>query len=72
MSVLAGLVLLANAVFNAVVWPSFYRRVAKDPRARDASGKPTTFLTVHLVLVAIALLLAVASAVLGVIALIGG
>lgn len=55
--------LLANAVFNALVWPTFYRRVAKDPRARDESGRPTAFLRVHAVLIAIALLLAVASVV---------
>lgn len=55
-------VLIANAVYNALVWPTFYRRVAKDPRARDAGGKPTPFLKVHVVLVSIALVLAVASA----------
>lgn len=53
--------LFANAVFNAVVWPRFYPRIAKDPRARDAAGKPTAFLIVHAVLIAIALVLALAS-----------
>lgn len=53
--------LLANAVFNVVVWPRFYPRIAKDPRARDAAGKATAFLIVHTVLIAVALLLAVAS-----------
>jgi len=53
--------LFANAVFNAVVWPRFYPRIAKDPRARDAAGKPTAFLIVHTVLIAIALVLALAS-----------
>lgn len=53
--------LFANAVFNAVVWPRFYPRIAKDSRARDAAGKPTAFLIVHTVLIAIALVLAVAS-----------
>jgi hypothetical protein len=55
--------LFANAVFNAVVWPRFYPRIAKDPRARDAAGKPTAFLIVHVVLIAIALVLALASAI---------
>ena len=54
-------ILIANAAFNIVAWPSFLRRVLKDPRARDAAGRPTRFLTVHIVLVAIALLLAALS-----------
>ncbi|MFS0867162.1 SCO4848 family membrane protein [Microbacterium sp. 179-B 1A2 NHS] len=55
--------LLVNAAFNALVWPSFYRRVSRDPRARDDAGKPTRFLTVHAVLVAAALVIALASAI---------
>lgn len=69
MLVLLAVLLLVNAAYNVVVWPAFYRRVARDPRARDASGTATTFLRVHAVLVAIALLLAVASAVAGIAAL---
>jgi len=64
--------LLVNAVFNVVVWPRFYGRVAKDPRARDADGKPTRFLIVHAVLIGIALLLAVVSAIVAVVALTSG
>lgn len=67
---LAGL-LLAGAAFNVLTWPAFLRRVARDPRARDAAGKPTRFLTVHVVLVAIALLLSVAFVVAAVVALVG-
>ncbi|PTT17087.1 hypothetical protein DBR36_11640, partial [Microbacterium sp. HMWF026] len=59
-----------NAVFNAVVWPRFYPRIAKDPRARDAAGKPTAFLIVHTVLIAIALVLALASVIAAVVALV--
>lgn len=62
--------LFANAVFNAVVWPRFYPRIAKDPRARDAAGKPTAFLIVHTVLIAIALVLAVASVIAGIAAIV--
>ncbi len=62
--------LFANAVFNAVVWPRFYPRIAKDPRARDAAGKPTAFLIVHTVLIAIALVLAVASVIAAVAAIV--
>lgn len=72
MTPLLAALLLANAVFNVLVWPTFYRRVARDPRARDEAGRPTRFLTVHAVLIGIALLLAIASAVTGVIALIQG
>ncbi len=61
--------LFANAAFNAVVWPRFYARVAADPRARDEAGAATRFLRVHGALIAVALLLAVASAVAGIFAL---
>lgn len=62
--------LLANAAFNLIAWPQFLRRVMRDPRARDSAGKRTTFLTVHLVLVTIAVLLAVASAITGIVLLV--
>ncbi len=61
-----AVLLLVNAVFNVLVWPTFYRRVAKDPRARDENGKPTRFLTVHAILIGAALLLAVVSAAAGI------
>ncbi|MFE1644749.1 SCO4848 family membrane protein [Microbacterium sp. P01] len=70
MPVVIALILFANALFNIVAWPSFFRRVLRDPRARDAAGRPTAFLRVHAVLVGIALLLAVASVVAGVLLLI--
>ena len=69
-SLVAALLLLANAAFNVIAWPQFLRRVQRDPRARDAAGKRTTFLTVHLVLVTIALFLALASAIVGVVLLV--
>jgi hypothetical protein len=65
-TVLLAVLLLVNAAFNVVVWPRFYARVAKDPRARDAAGAPTAFLRVHALLIGIALLLAVVSAAAGV------
>lgn len=65
---LAGL-LIANAAFNLIAWPRFFRRVADDPRARDASGRRTRFFTVHAVLIGIALALAAASAVAAAVAL---
>ena len=66
MTVFAGILLLVNALYNAVVWPRFWKRVATDPRARDDEGRPTRFLTVHAVLIGIALLIALVSAVAGV------
>lgn len=66
-----AIVLFLNAAFNVVVWPQFYKRVAKDPRAKDANGKATTFLKVHVVLISIALVLALVSALLGIAALTG-
>lgn len=56
-----SVLLIANAVFSIIAWPTFLRRVMKDPRAKDAAGRPTRFLTVHIVLVAIALTLAALS-----------
>ena len=70
MIVLAVLLFL-NAAFNVLVWPQFYKRVANDPRARDENGKPTKFLTVHAVLIVIALVIALVSALAGIAALTG-
>lgn len=70
MTVTLAILLLVNAVWNAIVWPQFYKRVSKDARARDAAGKPTKFLIVHAVLIGISLLIALVSAVFGVIGLV--
>ncbi len=66
MTVALGILLLLNAAFNVFTWPTFLKRVARDPRARDDAGRPTRFLRVHQVLVVIAMLLAAASAMFGV------
>lgn len=66
-----AILLFLNAAFNVIVWPRFYKRVAQDPRARDAEGKATAFLKVHVVLIAIALVLALVSAIAGAAALVG-
>jgi len=71
MTIALSVLLLLNGVFNIAVWPTFFRRVARDPRARDASGKPTAFFTVHLVIVIVALTLAAVSLLAGVLALLG-
>ena len=62
---------ILNGVFNIAVWPTFFRRVARDPRARDSAGRPTAFFTVHLVIVIVALTLAAVSLLAGVLALLG-
>lgn len=71
MTVFAGILLLVNAGYNFIVWPQFWKRVTADPRARDESGAPTKFYTVHAVLIGIALVIALASAIAGIILLIG-
>jgi hypothetical protein len=64
-----AILLLVNALFNFIVWPRFIRRIASDTRARDEHGKRTAFFTVHMVLITLALILALISAVAAIIAL---
>ena len=71
MTLAAAIILFLNAAFNVIAWPQFFVRVARDPRARDAAGRATVFLRVHAVLMGVALLLALASAVFGVVLLLG-
>lgn len=70
MPIVLSLLLLFNAAFNVIVWPTFWRRVARAPRARDAAGKPSRFLLVHAILISAALVLALVSAVAGIIGLV--
>jgi hypothetical protein len=65
-----ALVLIVSGVWSLVVWPQFLRRVMKDPRARDAAGKATKFLTVHVVLVTVSMMLGAATAAIGIAALV--
>jgi uncharacterized membrane protein len=67
----AALLLIIAGVWSLVVWPQFLRRVMKDPRARDAGGKATKFLTVHVVLVSISMVLGAATAMIGIMGLLG-
>jgi hypothetical protein len=69
--VFPALVLIVAGIWSLVVWPQFLRRVMKDPRARDARGKATRFLTVHVVLVSISMVLGAATAVIGILGLAG-
>jgi hypothetical protein len=65
-----SVVLIVAAAWNLLVWPRFLQRVVKDPRARDAAGRPTRFLRVHVALVTVSLVLAGAVGVLGVLTLV--
>ena len=67
-----AILLLVNAVWNAIVWPRFYKRVSRDERARDSAGKPTRFLIVHAVLIGISLLIALISLIVAIVALVSG
>lgn len=69
MQIVAAVVLFVSALFNLVAWPRFYPRIAADPRARDADGRPTAFLRVHVTLIAIALVIAVACVLAGILLL---
>lgn len=71
MTIALAIILIINAAFAFVVWPTFYRRVANDSRARNEAGAPTKFLTVHRVIVGVAYLIAAVSLVAAVVALIG-
>jgi hypothetical protein len=70
-TIAAAVILLVSAVWSFIVWPPFLRRVMRDPRARDEAGRGTTFLRVHVVLITVSLVLALACAVAG-IALLAG
>ncbi|WIB59040.1 hypothetical protein DEJ13_11285 [Curtobacterium sp. MCLR17_007] len=70
MLVFAAVVLFIGALFNVVAWPRFFQRVAKDTRARDASGRPTTFYRVHLVLLLVAMAITLASVIAGILLLV--
>jgi hypothetical protein len=61
----AAVLLLVTAVWSFIVWPPFLRRVIRDPRAKDARGKATRFLGVHIVLIGVSLVLALACGIMG-------
>ncbi|MBD8080771.1 SCO4848 family membrane protein [Cellulosimicrobium arenosum] len=62
--------LVVTALWNVLIWPRFWRRIAKDPRSRDADGRATRFYTVHAALIGVSLALGLAVGVLGVITLV--
>ena len=64
-----SVVLVVTALWNLLIWPRFLRRIARDPRSRDAAGRATRFLTVHAVLIGVSVHLALAVGALGVLTL---
>jgi hypothetical protein len=64
-----SLVLVLAGLWNLLIWPRFFRRIAKDPRSRDTAGRPTRFLRVHTVLIGVSVLFAVLVGTVGVISL---
>jgi uncharacterized membrane protein len=61
-----AVVLIVAGLWSLLVWPQFLRRVMKDPRARDAGGRATRFLTVHVVLVSVSMVLGAATLAIGI------
>ncbi|GAC1326223.1 MAG: membrane protein [Mycobacteriales bacterium] len=60
----AAMFLLLVAAWSWLIWPTFLRNVAADPRS-FAAGRPTGFLVVHALLAAVSLGLGTAVGVLG-------
>ena len=65
-----SVVLLGSGLWSLLVWPRFGARIGKDPRSRDATGRPTRFLIVHVVLITVSMLLGAATALAGVLTLV--
>jgi cytochrome b len=57
--------LLAVGVWTWVIWPTFLKNIWKDDRSFAAGHKPTSFLIVHALLVAVSLLIGTAIGVIG-------
>lgn len=66
-----ALVLILAGVWTLIVWPPFLRRILKDPRAKDESGRATRFMTVHLMLISTSMVLGLATAIIGIRAALG-
>jgi hypothetical protein len=65
-----SLLLLVAGLWNIVIWPQFWRRIAKDGRARTADGGTTTFYRVHAVIIGLSFAFGVAVTVLGILTLV--
>lgn len=65
-----SLLLLVAGLWNIAIWPQFWRRIAKDDRARTADGATTTFYRVHAVIIGLSFLFGLAVLLLGILTLI--
>ncbi|MDQ1513538.1 MAG: hypothetical protein QOC59_1380 [Microbacteriaceae bacterium] len=66
MVITGGILLLVNAAWNFLVWPPFlFRRVLRDPRARDERGQYTSFLRFNVALIAATFLIGLLSLIFG-------
>lgn len=65
-----SLLLLVAGLWNIAIWPQFWRRIAKDDRARTADGAATTFYRVHAVIIGLSFALGLAVLLLGILTLV--
>jgi hypothetical protein len=66
MVITGGVLLLVNAAWNFLVWPPFlFRRVLRDPRARDDRGQSTGFLRFNVALIVVSFLIGLLSLIFG-------
>lgn len=64
-----SVLLLIAGLWNIAIWPQFWRRIAKDDRARTADGATTTFYRVHAVIIGLSFALGLAVLLLGILTL---
>lgn len=65
-----SLLLLVAGLWNIAIWPQFWRRIAKDERARTTAGATTTFFRVHAVIIGLSFALGIAVTLLGILTLV--
>jgi hypothetical protein len=67
LSRLVSVFLLAFGVWSWVIWPTFLKNIAADPRSWAAgTGSPTGFFLVHLVLTVVSIILGTIIGIIGI------
>ncbi|WP_146363525.1 SCO4848 family membrane protein [Arthrobacter yangruifuii] len=61
-----SLVLVIAGLWSVIVWPSYLRDVLKSPESRDANGAATRYMTMNLMKISTAIILGLATLVIGV------
>ncbi|KAD3515277.1 hypothetical protein GD627_13445 [Arthrobacter yangruifuii] len=61
-----SLVLVIAGLWSVIVWPSYLRDVLKSPKSRDANGAATRYMTMNLMKISTAIILGLATLVIGV------